>query len=91
MSLREADALAPQIKLAEILKTLVPKHYKLDRVIVMTPGYFLQLNQLLAMVENDTLHHYFLWKAVQSYWSLVEDVAVEPLLELQNFLAGKVN
>ncbi|KIW95732.1 uncharacterized protein Z519_04317 [Cladophialophora bantiana CBS 173.52] len=89
MSLADADTLTPQLKLSQILDSLVPKDYNLDRVIVMAPQYMKDLSKLLTDTPKETLHSYFIWKAIQSYASFIEADAVEPLKRFSNELAGK--
>lgn len=90
MSLSEAADLAPQIGLSKVLKNLVPKDYKPDRIIVMAPQYLKDLKHLIADTPKDTLHAYFVWKAIQSYYSFVESDAVTPITRFQNELSGQV-
>ena len=90
MSLKDAEALAPELKLSEVLKDLVPSKYKLDRVIVMAPQYLKDISKLLSDTPEQTLHTYFLWKAIQAFSSFVEADAVTPILRLRNELSGQV-
>ncbi|KIW32984.1 uncharacterized protein PV07_04489 [Cladophialophora immunda] len=89
MSLADADALTPQLKLSDILDSLVPADYKLERVIVMAPQYMKDLSKLLAETPKKTLHSFFIWKAIQSYASFIEADAVVPLKQFSNELVGK--
>jgi endothelin-converting enzyme len=90
MSLEDAEALAPELKLSKVLGDLVPSHYKLDRLIVMSPDYLKALSKILSETPEDTLHTYFLWKTIQSLSGFVEADAVAPIARFKNELSGQV-
>lgn len=69
---------------------MVPADYSLDRVIVMAPEYLKELSKLLDQTSEDTIHTYFLWKAIQAYAGYVEADAIEPYRRFSNELQGKV-
>lgn len=91
MSLAEADALSPQLNLSKVLSGLVPQDYKLERLIVMAPKYVKELGNLLSDTSKETLHTYFLWKAIQGFSSYIEADALTPYKRFSNELQGKVN
>ncbi len=91
MSLADADALTPQLNLSKVLKALVPSDYKLDGLIVMAPKYMKDLAKLLSETSADTLHTYFLWKAIQAFSGYVEADALTPYKRFSNELQGKVD
>ena len=90
MSLNDAEALAPELKLSKVLRELVPSAYKLDRVIVMAPRYLKDISALLSDTPRETLHTYFLWKAIQAFSNFVESDAVAPIARFRNELSGQV-
>lgn len=90
MSPSEADKLVPQIDLPSILKSLVPRDYDIDRIIVMAPQYLKELSKLLDQTSKETLDTYIAWKVVQTFNSYVEADALVPYKRFQNELQGKV-
>lgn len=90
MSLKDADALAPKFKISHVLKDLVPSNYKLDRVIVMSPQYLKDLNELVKDTPEEVLLTYFQWKTIQAFASYIEADAVTPILRFRNELSGQV-
>jgi endothelin-converting enzyme len=90
MSLKDAEALVPELKLSKILHELVPSGYTPDRIIVMAPQYLKDLSKLVSDTSKETLHAYFLWKTIQSYYSFIEADAVVPIERFQNELSGQV-
>lgn len=90
MLIDEAAAIAPELKLKELLHSLAPENSKIDRIIVMTPKYLKELSTILAATEKEVLQNYFFWKAVQSYSSYVEAEEIKPYKQFRNVLAGKV-
>ncbi|KAJ9629139.1 hypothetical protein H2204_008928 [Knufia peltigerae] len=89
MSPSEADKLVPQIDLPSILKSLVPRDYDIDRIIVMAPQYLKELSKLLDQTSKETLDTYIAWKVVQTFNSYVEADALVPYKRFQNELQGK--
>jgi endothelin-converting enzyme len=91
MSLAEAEKLAPQVHLSKVIDSLVPEDFKPDRIIVMAPQYLKDLEKLLSDTPQHTVHVYFIWKAIQSYSSFIEDSAIAPYKRFSNELQGKVS
>ncbi|KIX02232.1 uncharacterized protein Z518_08171 [Rhinocladiella mackenziei CBS 650.93] len=91
MAMKDADALAPQLRLSQILDGLVPSDYKPDRIIVMAPQYVKELGKILSDTSEDTIHTYFLWKAIQSYAEYIEADAITPYKRFSNELQGKAS
>ncbi|KIW66438.1 hypothetical protein PV04_05773 [Phialophora macrospora] len=89
MSLKDAEALAPEFKLSKVLHELVPSGYTPDRIIVMAPEYLKDLSKLVSDTSKETLHAYFLWKTIQAYYSFIEADAVVPIARFQNELSGQ--
>ena len=90
MSLKDAEALAPELKLSGVLGDLVPSKYKLDRLIVMSPDYLKLLGDILSTTPQEILHTYFLWKTIQTFSSYIEADAVAPIDRFRNELSGQV-
>lgn len=90
MSLKEANYLAPQIRLSEIIKRFSPPDVKVDRVIVMAPDYLKSLSAIISETPNEVLHTYFLWKVIQAYSSAVEADELKPYSRFKNQIQGKV-
>lgn len=90
MSLKDADLLTPQIKLAKIINSLGPADVKTTRIIVGSPKYMKTLEKLLSSTSKEVLQTYFSWKVVQSYASFVQADAIKPYSRFRNELSGKV-
>jgi endothelin-converting enzyme len=91
MSLKDADKLAPQIRLASIINGLAPGDVKTDRLIVMSPSYMKNLSTTLSSTSHETLQAYFMWKVVQAYSDVVEADELKPYEQFSNVLLGKVS
>lgn len=90
MSLKEVDALTPQLQLKNLIKSLAPSHSNADRVIAMAPKYQEALSGILANTTRATARSYLLWKTIQSYASAVEAEETKPYVRFRNVLQGKV-
>ncbi|KAK0648606.1 hypothetical protein B0T16DRAFT_444608 [Cercophora newfieldiana] len=88
MSLKEASDLAPKIGLPEIISGL-SSDFKVDRLIVNTPGYMKELQAIIDGFSPAVLQQYFIWKAVQSLYSYVDSPIIQPYKGFVNELAGK--
>jgi endothelin-converting enzyme len=91
MSLEDADALTPQIRLSKLINTLAPSDYKTSRLIVMSPSYMKDLMNILSETPNDVLQTYFIWKTIQSFAPYIEADAVVPYKRFSNEVQGKVH
>ncbi|KAF2840791.1 endothelin-converting enzyme [Patellaria atrata CBS 101060] len=89
MSVADADALAPQLRLSKLIDSLEPCGFETDRIIVMAPQYLKDLNDILSNTTDDVLHAYFFWKAIQKFSSYVEADALTPYKRFVNELQGK--
>ncbi|KAK4446546.1 putative metalloendopeptidase [Podospora aff. communis PSN243] len=89
MSLKEASDLTPKIGLANIVSSLSPSDFKVDRVIVAAPKYLKELEGIIEKFDPAVLQSYFIWKAVQSLHSYIESPVVQPYKGFVNELAGK--
>ena len=89
MLIDEANAIAPEIELKELLAGQAPENSKIERVIVMAPKYLKELSVILAATDKEVLQSYFYWKAIQSVASYVDTEAVKPYKRFVNVLAGK--
>jgi endothelin-converting enzyme len=90
MSLKEASDLTPKIGLANIISSLSPSDFKVDRLIVAAPKYLKELQGIIEKFDPAVLQSYFIWKAVQSLHSYIESPIVQPYKGFVNELAGKV-
>lgn len=90
MLIDEAAAIAPEIELKSLLNSLAPEHSNIQRVIVMAPEYLKELSVILAATDKKVLESYFVWKAVQAFFSYVDVEATKPYKRFRNVLAGKV-
>ncbi|KAK3372274.1 hypothetical protein B0H63DRAFT_291212 [Podospora didyma] len=88
MSLQDASALAPQINLSHIISTLSSGN-KVDRLIVASPKYLQELEKIINGTDAAVLQSYFVWKAVQAFYSYVDSPVVTPYKGFVNELAGK--
>jgi len=91
MSLKEADSLVPQLQLPKLLKSLAPKNYDVDRIIVMAPGYLKTVSKLLEETPRDTIQAYLEWKVIQVFGGYIEADAIKPYKRFTNELQGKVS
>jgi endothelin-converting enzyme len=89
MSLKEASNLTPKIGLANIISSLSPSTFKVDRLIVAAPKYLKELEGIIEKFDPAVLQSYFIWKAVQSLHSYIESPVVQPYKGFVNELAGK--
>ncbi|KAG9234476.1 peptidase family M13 [Amylocarpus encephaloides] len=89
MTLKEADGLAPQIHLAELIGKLEPTKVQTKGLIVSSPSYMSNLTSILSASSRGTLQTYFTWKAIQAYASYVEADEIKPYTRFANDLQGK--
>lgn len=87
-TLDEAEAYNPAISVKSIVNHFT-HGYKPSKIIVASPDYLTFLAEILAYQDRDVIQAYLAWKVVQSYGSVVEDDAVEPLRRFNNKLQGK--
>ena len=90
MSLKDADSLTPQIRLASVINALAPSDFETKRLIVMSPNYMRNLSSVLSSSSKEVLQTYFIWKVVQSYASAIEADELKPYRRFANELQGKV-
>lgn len=84
----EAEAYNPLISVKSIINHFT-NGFKPSKIIVASPHYLKSLARILASERRDVIQAYLAWKVVQSYGSVVEDDAVEPLRRFNNKLQGK--
>ncbi|CAG8139255.1 unnamed protein product [Penicillium salamii] len=89
LSIKETEALVPEISFADIITSLAPHDYKGDRLIVGSPSYMKALSGLLKDTPRETILLFLQWKLVQEFAGVIEDDSVEPLRRFKNELAGK--
>lgn len=89
MSLKDADALTPQVHLSTIINSLTPSDYKTDRLIVASPTYMTNLSDILSSTSKEVLQSYFMWKVIQSYASKIDADELKPYSQFVNELQGK--
>lgn len=89
MSLKDTDALCPQVGLQGIITGLSPKDFDVSRVIVMAPNYLKQLSKVLDKTSDEVLQNYFLWKAIQGLATYIEADELKPYMQFRNELQGK--
>ncbi|KAL1982237.1 hypothetical protein VTN96DRAFT_1606 [Rasamsonia emersonii] len=88
-SLEETQSLVPEISFVDIISTLGPKDFKADRLIVGSPSYMKDLSAILNETPREIVQAFLKWKAIQAYYSTIEDPKIAPLREFDNQLAGK--
>lgn len=88
-SIKEAEAMLPEISFADILGELAPHDYQGDRLIVGSPSYMKALSEILDDASRETVAFFLQWKLIQAYADKVEDDKVTPLRQFQNILEGK--
>lgn len=89
MSLKEADALTPQIHLTSIISSLSPADVKTERLIVSSPNYMTNLTTIISETPKDVLQTYFIWKAIQAFASEIEADELKAYGRFRNELQGK--
>ncbi|QSZ29633.1 hypothetical protein DSL72_004149 [Monilinia vaccinii-corymbosi] len=89
MSLEEADKLTPQIQLSKIIRSLVPSHVNLDRLIIASPHYMQELSGILNATPKETLQAYFIWKLIRTFYPEIEADELKPYRQFINELQGK--
>ncbi|KAJ5773915.1 hypothetical protein N7457_008811 [Penicillium paradoxum] len=89
LSIKETEALVPEISFADIISSLAPHNYKGDRLIIGSPSYMKALSGLLKDTHRDTVLLFLQWKIIQAFADVIEDDSVEPLRRFKNVLAGK--
>ncbi|KAJ5185294.1 Peptidase M13 neprilysin [Penicillium cf. griseofulvum] len=89
LSIKETEALVPEISFANIISSLAPHDYKTDRLIVGSPSYMKALSVLLKDTPRETILLFLQWKVIQAFADVIEDASIEPLRRFKNVLAGK--
>lgn len=89
LSIKETEALLPEISIADIIASLAPHDYKGNRLIVGSPSYMKALSGLLKDTPRETVLLFLQWKIIQKFANVVEDESVKPLRRFNNVLAGK--
>ncbi|KAK0107823.1 hypothetical protein ONS96_003612 [Cadophora gregata f. sp. sojae] len=89
MSLKEADALTPQIYLSDIISELEPSDVKTSRIIVASPDYMKNLTKIISSTSKEVLQTFFCWKVIQAFASVTETDALVPYTRFINELQGK--
>ncbi|KAJ5130423.1 Peptidase M13 neprilysin [Penicillium bovifimosum] len=89
LSVKETEALIPEISFGDITSSLAPPDYKGDRLIVGSPSYMQALSGILKDTNRETVQLFLQWKLIQAFADVIEDPAVEPLRRFKNELAGK--
>lgn len=87
-SLKEADSYNPAISVKTIIDRFTDG-YEPPKIIVASPDYLKSLAKILESQRRDVVQAYLVWKLVQSYGTVVESDAVEPLRRFNNELQGK--
>lgn len=90
MSLKDADKLAPEIRLGMVINSLAPADYKTRRIIVGSPKYMTKLSTTLSSTSTDILQAFFIWKVTQAFSSVIEADELKPYSRFRNELSGKV-
>lgn len=91
MSLKDTDALTPDLHISKLIESLSPTNVKTDRLIVMAPQYLKDLNKLISSTPKSVFNTYFQWKVIQAFYPYVEADALAPYRRFVNELQGKVN
>ncbi|CAG8033000.1 unnamed protein product [Penicillium nalgiovense] len=89
LSVKETEALVPEISFTNIISSLAPHDYKGDRLIVGSPSYMKALSVLLKDTPRETILLFLQWKLIQAFADVIEDASIEPLRRFENVLAGK--
>ncbi|KAJ5499849.1 Peptidase M13 neprilysin [Penicillium expansum] len=89
LTVKETEALIPEISFADIISSLAPHDYKGDRLIVGSPSYMKALSVLLKDTPRETILLFLQWKLIQAFADVIEDASIEPLRRFENELAGK--
>ncbi|KAI2716642.1 hypothetical protein DTO027I6_2017 [Penicillium roqueforti] len=89
LSIKETEALVPEISFTDIISSLAPRDYKTDRLIVGSPSYMKALSVLLKNTPRETVLLFLQWKLIQAFADVIEDASIEPLRRFENELAGK--
>jgi endothelin-converting enzyme len=87
MSLRDASALTPSVKMSDILSGLSP-NYKVKRLIVLSPKYMRKLESILGSTSHAVLRSYLIWKATQSFYLYIDSPIVKPYAAFVRELDG---
>jgi endothelin-converting enzyme len=90
MSLKDADLLTPQIRLATTINRFAPAGVRVDRLIMMAPAYMKSLSTIISVTPKEVLQTYFMWKVIQAYSSAVEADELTPYSRFKNQIQGKV-
>lgn len=90
MTLTEADSLAPEMKVAKVLKSLAPSDFEIKRLINMSPSYFKEMNNITSNTPKEVIQTYLLWKTIQAYSPNIESDILKPYKRFLNELQGKV-
>ncbi|KAF7715646.1 Endothelin-converting enzyme [Penicillium ucsense] len=88
-SIKETEAMLPEISLKSIIKNFAPRDFKTDRLIVGSPSYMKKLSAILHDTSRETVSFFLQWKLIQTYSDSIEDEAIAPLRRFNNKLAGK--
>lgn len=89
LSIKETEALVPEISFADILGELAPPDYRGDRLIVGSPSYMQALSDILDDASRETVAFFLQWKVIQKYADKIEDDKITPLRQFKNALEGK--
>ncbi|CZT52630.1 related to endothelin-converting enzyme 1 [Rhynchosporium secalis] len=89
MSLKDADALTPQIHLLKVIRELEPADVKTDRIIIASPDYMKTLTKLISGTSKEVLQTFLCWKVIQAFASVTETDALVPYTRFINELQGK--
>ena len=87
-TLEEASVLIPQIDLEYLISQRAPG-YKPSQVIVGALPHLEAMSGILEETKEETIRLYLIWKTIQAFGPYIEDESVQPLLRLENVLAGK--
>lgn len=88
-SIKDTEAMVPQISFANILRELAPHDYTGDRLIVGSPSYMKSLSEILDDAPRETVAFFLQWKLIQAHAGKVEDDKVAHLRQFENTLEGK--
>lgn len=72
------------------MKALVPENYTADTLLLAFPEFLSNVSQIISDTSKSTIQSYLVWKLVNAYSSYVEGPEVQPIVQFDNALSGKV-
>lgn len=88
-SIKETEALVPEISFSNIISDLAPHDYQGDRLIIGSPSYMKALSEILDDASRETVAFFLQWKIIQAYADKIEDDKIIPFRRFKNVLEGK--